>query len=137
MTPAPIRDISAATQKNIKGAELERVEKLQALALNKSAMVYARVVDQSGRPIHNAKVVVQSAMGGPSGNDSLEETSDAEGALAFAKKWPVLAISITKTGYQPLLASSATFQYAKTMFTPPEKPDPADPVLFVLQRAEK
>ena len=82
VTPPPIRDISAAAQKNVMDAESERVKELQALTLNKPAMVYARVVDQSGRPIHNAKVVVQSAMGLPSGNDSLEETTDAEGCAS-------------------------------------------------------
>ena len=82
MTPAPVREIPGAAQKNVESAESERVKKLQALALNKPAMVYARVVDQSGRPIHNAKVVVQSAMGLPSGNDSLEETTDAEGCAS-------------------------------------------------------
>jgi len=131
---APIHEIPAVAVKNMENAEAQREQKLNGLTLAKSAVVYARVVDQSGTPIPDAKVVISPATGSGAASQNVEQTSDPFGTVTFIKKWPVLSITVTKPGYQNLLASSATFQYAKTAFTPPPHSDPSDPVIFILQR---
>jgi cytoskeletal protein RodZ len=133
-TVAPVHEIPAVAVKNMEDAEAKRVKALDGLTLAKSSVIYAKVVDQAGAPVSGAKVVIASAMSASPANQSVEQTSDVNGTFTFFKKWPVLSITVVKPGYQNLLASSATFQYAKTAFTPPSKSDPDDPVLFVLQR---
>jgi len=133
-TPPPVHEIPVAVIKKMDDAEAKRDKQLSDLSLAKHPTIYAKVVDRTGRPVPGAKVVITPAMGVNADNQNVEQTSDSDGTLSFPRKWLVLAIAITKPGYQPLLASSATFQYAKTAFTPPPKPDPRDPVVFVLQR---
>jgi hypothetical protein len=123
-TAPPIHDIPSSVVRNMDNAEIKREKKLSELSLHQPATVYAKVVDQSGRPVPDARVVIASAIGGGANAQNLEQTSDSDGTLSFPRKWLVLSITVTKPGYQNLLASSATFQYAKTEFTPPSKPDP-------------
>lgn len=132
--PAPVHEIPSVVVKNMDDAEAKREKKLSTLNLPKPATVYAKVVDQSGRPVPDAKVVIAPAMGANTANQNVEQTSDSDGTLSFSRKWLVLSIKVTKPGFHDLLASSATFQYAKSAFTPPPSPDPSDPVVFVLQR---
>jgi hypothetical protein len=130
----PARDIPAVVVKNMDDAETKREQKMNSLTIPKPPTVYAKVIDQTGKPVSGAKVVIAPAMGDVAVNQNVEQTSDSDGTLSFSRKWLVLSITVTKPGYQNLLASSATFQYAKTAFTPPSKPDPNNPVVFVLQR---
>jgi hypothetical protein len=132
--PPPVHEIPTVVVKNMDDAEAKREKKLNNSNLPKPATIYAKVVDQSGRPVPDAKVVIASAMSANAATQNVEQTSDSDGTLSFSRKWLVLSIKVTKPGFHDLLASSATFQYAKSAFTPPPSPDPSDPVVFVLQR---
>ena len=132
--PPPVHEIPVAVVKKMDDAEAKRDKQLSELTLPNHPIIYAKVVDQADRPVSGAKVVITPAMGVKAGNQNVQQTSDSDGTLSFPRKWLVLSIAITKPGYQNLLASSATFQYAKSAFSPPPNPDPSDPVIFVLHR---
>jgi hypothetical protein len=131
---APAREIPSDVSQNMNEVLAEREKKLSGLSLPKPVIVYAKVVDPTGRPISGAKAVIASAIETAGSNKNMEQISDSDGTLSFSTKWRMLSVTVSKPGYRDLIASSATFQYAKSAFTPPQHPDPSNPVIFVLQR---
>ncbi len=130
----PAREIPSDVLKKMEEAEGKRHKEVNGLTFAKPSTVYAKVVDQSGAPISDAKIVVVPGMGIATPSQNLEKRTDSDGSASFSRKWIDLSVTVSKPGYRNLLASSATFRYAKSAFTPPPSPDPSNPVLFVLQR---
>ncbi len=132
--PAPVHEIPSSVVKNMDDAEAKREKVLRDLSLPQLPIIYAKVIDESGRPVSDVKVVVTSSTSSLATSQEIERASDSDGRLSFSKKWLVLSITLEKPGYRNLVASSATFRYSKIGVVPTSTPDPENPVIFVLQR---
>lgn len=100
---------------------------------------YGKVVDESGKPIEDAKIKIMVADVELSPGKRYDLISNAAGLFSLTDAHgAAITVDVTKEGYNPTSRSSGMFRLGDLQSnSDPNLPSPADPAVFVLQSIGK